>query len=77
MQQLTALVGALSYLAQKLITEAPANYATNEDFGELARAVNKSVSNLQDALFSQDVEAVKAALSKVKAPYSKLFLKFG
>lgn len=77
MQRLTAMVGTLSYLAQKLITEAPANYATNEEFGELAKAVHKSVSNLQDALILQDVEAAKAALSKVKAPYSKLFLKFG
>jgi hypothetical protein len=43
----------------------------------LAKGVNKSVNDLQDALFSQDVAAVKAALTKVKVPYSKLFLKFG
>ena len=77
MQQLTAMVGALSYLAHRLITEAPANYTTNEEFGEMVKAVNQSVSNLQDALFLQDMEAVKAALSKVKVPYSKFFLKFG
>ncbi len=77
MQQLTAMVGTLNYLAKRLITEAPANYATNAEFGELANGVNKSVNDLQDALFSQDVAAVKAALTKVKVPYSKLFLKFG
>jgi len=77
MQKLTAMVGALGYLAHRLITEAPANYTTNEEFGEMVKAVNKSVSNLQDALFLQDMEAVKAALSKVKMPYSKFFLKFG
>ena len=77
MQQLTAMVGTLSYLAKRLITEAPANYASNEDFGESAKAVTKSVSDLQDALFSQDATAVKAALAKVKVPYSKFFLNFG
>ena len=77
MQQLTAMVGTLNYLAKRLITQAPASYATNAEFGELAKGVNKSVNDLQDALFSQDVAAVKEALTKVKVPYSKLFLKFG
>lgn len=77
MQQLTAMVGALNYLAKKLISEAPANYATNEEFIESAKAVNKSVIELQDALFLQDAEAIKTKLSKVKVPYSKFFLKFG
>jgi len=77
MQQLTAMVGTLNYLAKKLITEAPANYIANEEFGELAKAVNKSVNDLQDASFLQDTAAVNAALLKVKGPYSKFFLKFG
>ncbi len=77
MQQLTAMVGALNYLAKKLISEAPANYATNEEFFESAKAVNKSVTELQEALFLQDAEAIKIKLSKVKVPYSKFFLKFG
>lgn len=77
MQQLTAMVGTLSYLAKRLITEAPANYTKDEEFGTLAKAVNKSVNDLQDALFSQDAAAVKTALTKVKVPYSKFFLKFG
>ena len=76
-QQLTAMVGALNYLAKKLISEAPANYATNEEFFESAKAVNKSVTELQEALFLQDAEAIKIKLSKVKVPYSKFFLKFG
>ena len=76
-QQLTAMVGALNYLAKKLISEAPANYATNEEFVESAKAVNKSVTELQEALFLQDAEAIKIKLSKVKVPYSKFFLKFG
>jgi hypothetical protein len=77
MQQLTAMVGTLNYLAKKLVTEAPADYAKNEEFSALAKAVNKSVNDLQDALFSQDAAAAKAAMAKVKVPYSKLFLKFG
>ena len=76
-QQLTAMVGALNYLAKKLISEAPANYVTNEEFFESAKAVNKSVTELQDALFLQDAAVIKIKLSKVKVPYSKFFLKFG
>ncbi len=77
MQQMTAMVGALNYLAKRLITEAPANYTSDVEFGQLSTAVNRSVTDMQDALFTQDLAAVKAALAKLKAPYSKLFLKFG
>lgn len=77
MQQLTAAVGALNYLAKKLTSEAPAHYAKNEEFVGLLKAVDKSVNDLQVALFAQDAAAVKEAMGKVKAPYSKLFLKFG
>lgn len=76
-QQLTAMVGALNYLAQKLGTEAPTAYLKNDEFVSLNKVVVQSVAELQAALVSQDVTAIKAALAKVKAPYSKLFLKFG
>lgn len=77
MQQLTATVGALSYLTKKLTTEAPATYAKHAEFTGLVKAVDKSVSDLQAALFAQDAAAVKEAIGKIKGPYSKLFLKFG
>jgi hypothetical protein len=64
-------------LAKKLSTEAPANYQSNPEFVDLLRAVEKSVADLQAALWPQDAAAAKAAMAKVKAPYSKLFLKFG
>jgi hypothetical protein len=75
--QLTATAGALGYLAGRLTTEAPEKYAKNEEFVSLAKAVQKSVSDLQAALFAQDAPAAKAAIQKLKAPYGKLFLKFG
>lgn len=77
MQQLTAQVGVLTYLSKKLGTEAPANYSSNPEFVELLKAVDKSVADLQAALFAQNAVAVKEAMGKVKGPYSKLFLKFG
>lgn len=77
LQQLTAQVGVLTYLSKKLGTEAPTNYSSNPEFVELLKAVDKSVADLQAALFAQNVVAVKEAMGKVKAPYSKLFLKFG
>jgi hypothetical protein len=73
----TADVGALSYLVKKLSSEAPDHYKSNPEFAELLRAVNKSVADLQAALWVQDAVAAKAAMAKIKAPYSKLFLKFG
>ena len=77
LQQLTAQVGALAYLSKKLSSEAPANYRNNPEFVELLQAVDKSVADLQIALFAQNASAVKEALGKIKTPYSKLFLKFG
>lgn len=74
---LTADVGALRYLAKRLSSEASANYQSNAEFAELLRAVEKSVADLQATLWAQDAAAAKAAMAKVKAPYSKLFLKFG
>lgn len=77
MQQLTAQVGALAYLSKKLSTEAPVNYSSNSEFVGLLKAVDKSVEDLQSALLAQNASAVKEAMGKIKAPYSKLFLKFG
>ena len=76
-QQFIAMVGVLNYLAKRLSSEAPANYAKNEEFVESVKAVEKSVVDLQTVAFSQDAAAIKLALAKVKVPYSKFFLKFG
>ena len=75
--QLTAQVGALEYLAGKLKSEAPEDYLKNEEFGASYKAVEQSVADLKAALFTQDVAQVKAAMAKLKVPYSKLFIKFG
>jgi len=77
MLQLTAQVGALEFLAGRLKSEAPADYLKNEEFNALNKAVEKSVADLKAALFSQDATKVKEAISKVKGPYSKMFIKFG
>ncbi len=74
---LTAQTGALSYLAQQLELQAPADLKANAEFTGLLKAVNQSVSQLEAALLNQNVEAVKAAAGKLKGPYSKLFAKFG
>lgn len=76
-QQFIAMVGVLNYLAKRLSSQAPTNYAKNEEFVESVKAVEKSVSDLQTAAFSQDTAALNAALAKLKGPYSKFFLKFG
>jgi hypothetical protein len=74
---LVASVGALNYLAQQLTSNAPAPLTSNTEFQQALQAVLVSVNTLQKALWSQDDGAAKEALSKLKAPYSKFFLKFG
>jgi hypothetical protein len=74
---LTAQAGALTYLTKQLEAQAPADLAKNAEFNSLLKAVNQSVVNLETALLSQDLAAVKEAVGKLKGPYSKLFAKFG
>lgn len=75
--RLAAVSGALAYLAARLASEAPQTYARNEEFVALVGAVQKSVADLQQALFNDDRPAAQEALRKLKPPYAKLFLKFG
>jgi len=74
---LTGQVGALSYLAKQLETQAPAALKQEAGFGDLLKAVQQSVANLEAALLNQDSAAARAAIGKLKGPYSKLFAKFG
>jgi hypothetical protein len=75
--ELLARVGALDYLARRLRSEAPAALARDAEFAGLQQQVEASVSALRTALVRQDPAAARAALGKVKGPYSRLFLKFG
>jgi hypothetical protein len=74
---MTAQAGVLSYLAKRLSTQAPASLTQNPEFTALIAAVNQSVDNLEAALLNQDIAAIKDAIGKLKAPYSRLFAKFG
>lgn len=74
---MTAQAGALSYLAKQLGLQASASLNKNTEFSTLLAAVNQSVLQLETALLSQDMTAVKEAIGKLKGPYSKLFSKFG
>lgn len=74
---LTGQAGALTYLAKRLTSQAPASHTQNPEFTGLVDAVNKSVAALEAALLNQDEAAVKDAMAKLKGPYSKLFAKFG
>lgn len=75
--QLTMQSGALEYLAGKLKSEAPADYRQSEEFAASYRAVEQSVADFKAALLAQDVAQIKAAMVKLKQPYSKMFIKFG
>lgn len=74
LMELTAQVGALEYLAQRLSTEAPAELKKNGAVTAQLKLVDLSVAALKAALLTQDATAAKNALGGIKAPYSKLFL---
>jgi hypothetical protein len=70
-------VGTLEYLARRLRTEAPTTLRREAEFAPLVESVEASVAALRAATLSQDATAVRAAIGKLKGPYSRLFLKFG
>ena len=70
-------VGVLDYLARRLRSEAPAALLRDADFTPLLAAVEASVASLRSALLSQDAAAARAAIGKLKGPYSRMFLKYG
>lgn len=76
-QKLTLKAGALIYLNEKLGSEAPTEFRNNPEFIKLLDAQNASIATLQKALFKKDAPAIQNAISKLKMPYSKLFVKFG
>ena len=75
--KLAAQAGVLSYLAERLSAEAPAAALASSEFKELLGAVNRSVAALNAAVASGDKAQIEKAIGQVKAPYSKLFIKFG
>jgi hypothetical protein len=75
--QLTAQAGVLEFLAKQLRAQAPAALRQDAEFETLLKDVEGSVQAVKAAALNQDAAALKAAMAKVKAPYSKLFLKFG
>lgn len=77
MQRLTMQVGALRHTADRLRTQAPEALTQNTEFMALLQAVQQSVTQLEEAVLAQDSAAAKAAIGKLKGPYSKLFAKFG
>lgn len=77
MPRLAAQAGVLSYLAERLTSEAPAAVQASPEFKELLAAVNRSVAGLTSAIASGDKAQIEKAIGQVKAPYSKLFVKFG
>lgn len=76
-QRLLEQAAVLAYLADDMLAAPPAEANGNVEFTGLSAAVEKSVAELQAAVRAGDAAAMKAAISGLKKPYSKLFLKFG
>ena len=66
----------LAYLAADIKAYPPAE-AADPAYAKLLDGMTDSVTKLSQAARSGDAAAAKAALGNLKAPYSKLFLKFG
>jgi uncharacterized phage infection (PIP) family protein YhgE len=75
--RIASQAGVLTYLASKLASEAPAAAQASAEFKELLGAVTRSVEALNAAVASGDRAQIEKAIGQVKAPYSKLFIKFG
>ena len=65
----------LTYLIDDVTAHPPAE--AGPDFAGLASDVKASVEALKTAADEGKADAIKAAIGGLKAPYSKLFLKFG
>ena len=74
---LMARVGTLDYLARRLRSEAGANLLGDADFMLHLQSVEASVDGLRAAVLSRDQAAMRDALTRLKGPYSRMFLKFG
>lgn len=66
----------LAYLADQIVAH-PAPEAADPAYAGLIKTFGDSVAKLQAAARSGDPAEIKAALANLKAPYSKLFVKFG
>lgn len=77
MSRIASQAGVLTYLAGKLASEAPAAVQASAEFKELLGSVTRSVGALNAAVASGDKAQIEKAIGQVKAPYSKLFIKFG
>jgi len=75
--QLMGTAGVLDYLARRLRSEAPPALQRDPEFAPALQAVEASVAALRSAVLSQDMAAVSKALSALKGPYSRMFIKFG
>lgn len=75
--QLMEKLGVMAFLAARLRSEAPATLVSDPAFAPAVTAVEKSLGTLREAILAQDASRVREALSKIKGPYSQLFLKFG
>lgn len=74
---LQAQVGVLDDLSRRLHGQAPDALRQQAEFNTLLQDLDASVRRLVQAVQAQDGAAAKEALGRLKAPYSKLFLKFG
>ncbi len=75
---LMAQVGTLEYLAARLQAQAPPALQADPAFAPALKAVTESVAALRAAVLDGgDADAVGRAIGALKAPYSRLFLKFG
>ena len=70
-------LGSMEFLAARLKSEAPTAVTSDPAFASALKTVEQSLSALREAILAQDANRVREAISKVKGPYSQLFLKFG
>jgi hypothetical protein len=76
-QSMLEQAAVLAYLADDVLKAPPPGAATNDEYVSLAEEFRASVEGFRAAARSGSPQEIKAAASRLKVPYSKLFLKFG
>ena len=77
LQRVAAAAGVLAYLARQVREQAPPDVRQQAGYQPLLDAFLASVDALEQATRQADVAAIQQAIGGLKAPYSKLFVKFG
>lgn len=76
-QEILERAAVMSYLARDIVSRPPPEAEASAEYATLVSAFEQSVQDVLAAARRGEATALRAAISKLKMPYSRLFLNFG